>query len=201
MCASILEFGFKIPCLVRSNGELIDGHPRLKAARSLGLKEISVILCDEWTAAQVKAFRLLVNRSVTWADFDQELLARTSPPVELMRRPILNHLRRGELVYDPFPGGGTTLVAAELTKRVCCGMELDPRCVDVIVRRWQVLTGKQATLEGTGGPGLKPRLQAEACSTRRGYRWRGLNRESTWRSWKSCVLCNAPTKRSPPTFG
>jgi ParB-like chromosome segregation protein Spo0J len=38
MCASIREFGFKIPCLVRSDGELVDGHLRLKAARSLGLK-------------------------------------------------------------------------------------------------------------------------------------------------------------------
>jgi ParB-like chromosome segregation protein Spo0J len=43
MCASIREFGFKIPCLVRSDGELVNGHLRLKAARSLGLKEIPVM--------------------------------------------------------------------------------------------------------------------------------------------------------------
>src|SRR6185295_5830853 len=67
MCFSIKEFGFKIPCLVRGDGEVVDGHLRLKAARKLGIAEIPVILCDEWTAAQVKAFRLLVNRSVTWA--------------------------------------------------------------------------------------------------------------------------------------
>src|SRR6058998_3409077 len=75
MCGSIREFGFKIPCLVRSSGELIDGHLRIKAARKLGLAEVPVILCDEWTPAQVKAFRLMVNRSVTWADWDEELLA------------------------------------------------------------------------------------------------------------------------------
>jgi ParB-like chromosome segregation protein Spo0J len=75
MCSSIREFGFKIPCLVRSGGEVIDGHLRLKAARKLGINEIPVILCDEWTPAQVKAFRLLVNRSVTWAGWDEELLA------------------------------------------------------------------------------------------------------------------------------
>src|ERR1051326_2196243 len=75
MCASIREFGFKIPCLVRSDGDLIDGHLRLKAARKLGLSEIPIILCDEWTPAQVRAFRLLVNRSATWADWDDELLA------------------------------------------------------------------------------------------------------------------------------
>src|SRR5271168_4971260 len=75
MCGSIREFGFKIPVLVRSNGEVIDGHLRLKAARKLGISEIPIILCDEWTPAQVKAFRLMVNRSVTWADWDEELLA------------------------------------------------------------------------------------------------------------------------------
>ena len=75
MCGSIREFGFKIPCLVRSDGEVVDGHLRLKAARKLGITEIPVILCDEWTPAQVKAFRLMVNRSVTWADWDEELLA------------------------------------------------------------------------------------------------------------------------------
>jgi hypothetical protein len=74
MCASIREFGFKIPCLVRSDGEVVDGHLRLKAARKLGMTNIPVILCDEWTPVQVKAFRLLVNRSATWADFDEELL-------------------------------------------------------------------------------------------------------------------------------
>jgi DNA modification methylase len=385
MCGSIREFGFKIPCLVRSDGEVVDGHLRLKAARKLGITEIPVILCDEWTPAQVKAFRLMVNRSVTWADWDEELLAlelqeiqasdfdlsltgfdpgeidgllaleddekanaapplpeipasrlgdlwvlgshrvlcadATAPeavprllgdrkprlmvtdppygieldsewrdraglngrgpaepsymkkrtkghnetsisgdtradwseafalvpslevayvwhaskftrevldgllkigfvhhqqiiwdkgrtvltrtlywfqhepcwfvrkknapwfgkagqnstiwsspspkfimgssdeekfdnpcqkPIELMRRPILNHLRRGELVYDPFLGSGTTLAAAELNERICFGIELDPKYVDVIVQRWQQLTGKEATLDGDG---------------------------------------------------
>jgi len=388
MCASIREFGFKIPCLVRSDGEVVDGHLRLKAARKLGISEVPVIVCDEWSPAQVKAFRLMVNRSVTWADWDEELLALelqeiqgldfdlsltgfevgeidallglttdeetanavpalpevatarvgdlwllgehrllcgdatsadavgrllgerkprlmvtdppygieldsewrdraglngcgpaessprksrtvghrqtticgdtradwseafalapslevayvwhaskftrevldgllrigflhhqqiiwnkgrtvltrthywfahepcwyvrrknapwygkagenstiwdspspkfirggsdeakfdhpTQKPVELMRRPILNHLRRGEWVFDPFLGSGTTLAAAELTERVCCGLELDPKYVDVIIQRWQQLTGKKARLDGEGRP-------------------------------------------------
>jgi len=71
----------------------------------------------------------------------------TQKPAALMRRPILNHLRAGELVYDPFLGSGTTLAAAELTERVCYGLELDPKYVDVIVQRWQNLTGKLACLE------------------------------------------------------
>jgi DNA modification methylase len=386
MAASIREFGFKVPVLARSSGDVIDGHLRLKAAEKLGLTEIPVIICDDWTEAQVKAFRLLVNRSVTWADWDPELLSlemvdlrnldydidltgfdtheidelllaqsedpheddapeapenpasipgdlwlcgphrilcgdATSPeavarllgkrkprlmitdppygieldsewrdraglngcgpaeasymkkrtkghnettisgdtradwsqafelvpslevayvwhaskftrevldgllrigflhhqqiiwykgravltrtpywfahepcwfvrkknapwfgkagenttvwtsaspkfimggsdeekfdhptqkPVELMRRPILNHTKRGELIYEPFLGSGTTLAAAEATDRVCYGLELDPKYVDVSVLRWQQQSGKKATLEGDG---------------------------------------------------
>jgi DNA modification methylase len=386
MCSSIREFGFKIPVLARSDGEVIDGHLRLKAAKKLRINDVPVILCDEWTPAQVKAFRLMVNRSVTWADWDEELLALelqelneadfdlsltgfdpkelddlllttddddqanavpavpespasrpgdlwicgphrvlcgdstsaadasrllgerkplllvtdppygieldsewrdraglngcgpaetsymkhrteghtettisgdtradwseafelvpsiqiayvwhasvftrevlngllrigflypqqiiwnkgrtvltrthywyqhepcwyvrkknapwfgkagenstiwdspspkfimggsdeekydhpTQKPVDLMRRPILNHTKRGELVYEPFLGSGTTLAAAELTERACCGMELDPKYIDVIVQRWQTLSGKQAKLDGDG---------------------------------------------------
>ena len=409
MCASIQEFGFKIPCLVRSDGEVVDGHLRLKAARKLGITEIPVILCDEWTPAQVKAFRLLVNRSVNWADWDEEALAlelrelkelefdldltgfdvpeidefltlppdeeeagtpplpevatsrtgdlwllgphrvlcgdATSPeavarllgdcapfllvtdppygieldsewrdraglngcgpaepsylkrseghrntsissdtradwseafalvpsltvayvwhaskftrevldgllrigfehhqqliwnkgrtvltrtlywfahepcwfvrkknapwygkpgenstvwespspkfimggsdedkfdhptqkPLELMRRPIVNHTKRGELVYDPFLGSGTTLIAAEMTGRVCCGLELDPKYVDVIIERWQELTGKEAVLEGLSATfqqvQSQRREEAEEAVEARGPHW------------------------------
>jgi DNA modification methylase len=74
----------------------------------------------------------------------------TQKPVELMRRPILNHTKRGEFVYEPFLGSGTTLAAAELTDRVCCALELDPKYVDVAILRWQSLTGKPAMLEADG---------------------------------------------------
>jgi DNA modification methylase len=391
MCSSIREFGFKVPVLARSDGTVVDGHLRLKAARKLGswpggdTASIPVILCDEWSDGQVKAFRLLVNRSATWAAFDEELLALelqqlnesdydlsltgfdpgeidgllaipdeertnaapplpenpvsragdlwlcgkhrvlcgdatsaedvarllgerkpilmvTDPPygieldsewrdraglngcgpaeasymknrtaghtettisgdtradwseafelvpslqaayvwhaskftrevldgllriglvhhqqiiwdkgrtvltrtlywfqhepcwfvrkvnapwygkagenstiwaspspkfimggsdetkfdhptqnaMALMSRPIQNHLKRGELVYDPFLGSGTTLAAAELTERTCLGLELDAKYVDVVIQRWQTLAGKKATLDGDG---------------------------------------------------
>ena len=65
MCSSIRKFGFKIPVLARSDGEVVDGHLRIKAARKLRITEIPVILCDEWSPAQVKAFRLMLNRSVS----------------------------------------------------------------------------------------------------------------------------------------
>jgi DNA modification methylase len=84
------------------------------------------------------------------ADGDEKQDHPTQKPVELMRRPLLNHTKRGEAVYEPFLGSGTTLAAAEITERVCYGIELDPKYVDVVVSRWQGLTGSKATLEGDG---------------------------------------------------
>jgi DNA modification methylase len=75
MAALLTEFGFKIPVLIRSTGEIVDGHLRVKAASTIGLTEVPVIVCDEWTEAQVKAFRLAVNRSASWAEWDMELVA------------------------------------------------------------------------------------------------------------------------------
>lgn len=65
-------------------------------------------------------------------------------PVELYRKPILNHTRPGDLVYDAFLGSGTALAAAEETGRVCYGCELAPQYVDIILARWESLTGKMA---------------------------------------------------------
>jgi len=72
MAEAIEAFGFKIPILIRGNGEVVDGELRLKAAKKLGIEEVPVILCDDWSEAEVKAFRLLVNRSASWAAFDLE---------------------------------------------------------------------------------------------------------------------------------
>ncbi|MBE2259523.1 MAG: ParB N-terminal domain-containing protein, partial [Rhodobacteraceae bacterium] len=74
MAAAIQEFGFRIPCVAKSDGRLVDGHLRLKAARKLGLATVPVILADDLTPAQIKAFRLLANRSATWAEWDDDLL-------------------------------------------------------------------------------------------------------------------------------
>lgn len=74
----------------------------------------------------------------------------TQKPLDLMRRPILNHTKRGHVVYDPFLGSGTTLMAAETTERVCYGIDIDPKYVDVAVLRWQQFTGREAILEGDG---------------------------------------------------
>jgi 3'-phosphoadenosine 5'-phosphosulfate sulfotransferase (PAPS reductase)/FAD synthetase len=74
MVASIKEFGFSVPILIKSDGEIIAGHLRTKAARKIGMKQLPVIICDGWTDAQVKAFRLMENKSVSWAEWDADLL-------------------------------------------------------------------------------------------------------------------------------
>ncbi len=74
MAASIREFGFKVPILALSDGTIVDGHLRLKAAQKLGIEIVAVILCDAWTPAQVKAYRLMANKSVAWAEWDTELV-------------------------------------------------------------------------------------------------------------------------------
>lgn len=74
MVGAITEFGFRIPIVARSDGLIIDGHLRLKAAKKLGMTEVPVALADDLTEAQIKAFRLLANRSATWAQWDKDLL-------------------------------------------------------------------------------------------------------------------------------
>jgi len=66
----------------------------------------------------------------------------TQKPVECMERPVRNHL--ADLVYEPFAGSGTTVIACERTGRTCMAMELDPGYCDVVVRRWEDFTGRKA---------------------------------------------------------
>ena len=74
----------------------------------------------------------------------------TMKPVELVERAIRNSSRPGDIVLDPFGGSGTTLIAAEKSGRIGWLIELDPKYVDVIVRRWQDWTGQVAYREADG---------------------------------------------------
>ena len=74
MVSCIKEFGFRIPIVAKSDGSVVDGHLRLKAARKLGLKEVPIVNADDLTDTQIKAFRLIANRSANWAEWDEELL-------------------------------------------------------------------------------------------------------------------------------
>lgn len=68
----------------------------------------------------------------------------TMKPTELVRRSLLNSSVRGDVVYDPFVGSGTTIIAAEQTERRAYAMELDPRYVAVAIKRWEDFTGQVA---------------------------------------------------------
>lgn len=70
----------------------------------------------------------------------------TMKPVGLLRKIIPNSTKRGEVVYDPFGGSGSTLIACEHLERRCVMIELDPSYCATIIARWEKLTGKQATL-------------------------------------------------------
>jgi DNA modification methylase len=71
-------------------------------------------------------------------------------PVELPERCILACSNAGDLIFEPFSGSGTTIIAAEMTGRSCHAIEISPAYVDVAVQRWQAFTGQIATLEGNG---------------------------------------------------
>lgn len=66
-------------------------------------------------------------------------------PIELVERAVRNSSKTRDIVIDPFGGSGSTMIACERTGRAARLIELDPKYVDVIVRRWQEHTGQQAT--------------------------------------------------------
>jgi site-specific DNA-methyltransferase (adenine-specific) len=87
------------------------------------------------------------RKQTTVLEFNRPTANREHPtmkPVELIAYQIENSSKGGDLVFDPFGGSGTTLMACEQLDRKCYTMELDPKYCDVIVKRWEALTGKQA---------------------------------------------------------
>jgi DNA modification methylase len=76
----------------------------------------------------------------------------TVKPTAMSEDALVDLTGRGDIVLDPFLGSGSTLIAAENTGRVCCGVELDPLYVDVIIRRYEAATGTTAILIDTDEP-------------------------------------------------
>ena len=110
-----------------------------------------------WYAVREKGNWIGDRKQTTlWAissrEQDAETVHGTQKPVECMRRPILNNSSPGDLVYEPFLGSGTTLIAAETCGRHCLAVELAPAYVDVSVRRWQAFTGRTALRFGDNRP-------------------------------------------------
>jgi DNA modification methylase len=97
-----------------------------------------------------KVDEAIKNESDLWSiKKDSRYVHPTQKPVELSVRAFGNHIRLTN-VLDLFGGSGSTLIGAEQTGRNCFVMELDPKYCDVIVKRWEEFTGKEAVLESSG---------------------------------------------------
>ena len=110
VAAAIREFGFRVPVVAKSDGTVVDGHLRLKAAKKLGLTEVPVVLADDMTDLQIKAFRLSVNKMAEFAEWDNELLA----------------LELGELHAADFDMALLGFDASELSIKMGMGADFQP---------------------------------------------------------------------------
>lgn len=94
------------------------------------------------------------NQTTVWevasvSNAERKQMGHATPkPVELFIRPLKNHTKFDDVCYEPFAGSGPQIIAAEMTGRRCCAMEIAPQYVDVCVMRWQAFTGREATLDG-----------------------------------------------------
>ena len=70
----------------------------------------------------------------------------TQKPVQMIMKAVFNSSKENDIISDFFLGSGSTLIAAEKTGRICYGMEIDPKYVDVIIKRWESFTEKKAEL-------------------------------------------------------
>ena len=86
------------------------------------------------------------NKTEAYQNGDCVTKHPTQKPVEVYTIPIQNHTQIGDALYDPFAGSGTVFIAAERTRRVGLGVELDPRWADAAISRWEGITGQKAEL-------------------------------------------------------
>lgn len=124
IAASIKEFGFTNPILIDKDGGIIAGHL--------------------WASDR---------KQTTLLKFDKPSRNGVHPtmkPVELFEYQMLNNTKGSDVVLDLFGGSGTTMLACEKHGRKAYLMELDPRYCDVIIKRWQDFTGKEALHADTG---------------------------------------------------
>jgi DNA modification methylase len=100
-----------------------------------------------WEISNLNAFGGKSN------DEDERMAHSTQKPLECMSRPIQNNTAKGDGVYDPFLGSGTTLIACEQLDRKCYGIEISPAYCDIIVKRWikyRTKMGKDAIVKRNG---------------------------------------------------
>ena len=114
-------------------------HEPCWAVRKPGIANLYIGARDQSTIWRAPSPKMIMSGS-TEDKFDHP----AQKPVVLSETPITNHLAPGGLVYDPFAGSGTTLIAAERLGRRCHAMEIDPKYVEVAIERWQRFSGRTA---------------------------------------------------------
>ncbi len=139
--AALVECGFTIKaCIVWDKQSIGLGRAHYRGQHEF------IFYCDgQWHGDKSQSDVWAMRRGNT-----AEYVHPTQKPVELIERAIQNSSKVGDIVLDAFGGSGATLIACEKTNRHARLMELDPKYVDVIVRRWQQFTGASATLESSG---------------------------------------------------
>lgn len=124
-----------------------------KKAQFYGDRKHSTVWDFQKTDAQLFAWAQKMKRAeeqgktTVWSmarDKVGEYVHPTQKPVELIVYALRNSSKSGDLVLDLFLGSGSTLIAAEKSERTCFGLELDPKYVDVIIKRWEDYTGEKA---------------------------------------------------------
>lgn len=100
---------------------------------------------DDWHGDKAQSDVWYMSRGATG-----QYVHPTQKPVELIEKAINNSSKGQDVVIDVFGGSGSTLIACEKTNRYCRMMELDPKYCDVIIKRWEEFTGKEAVLESSG---------------------------------------------------
>lgn len=104
-----------------------------------------------WVEGEAHQWHSDRKQTSVWEFGKEHVAGHTTPkPTEMVAYAIENSSKRGQTVIDLFGGSGSTLIACEKTGRQARLMELDPKYIDVIIKRWQDFTGKKATLEGDG---------------------------------------------------
>lgn len=115
--------------------------------------ELIVFFSNHWTADRMKMVGPKAYHERTVMDLNvwklnrvtgEERVHNAQKPLDLVRRALENSTDKGEIVLDPFLGSGTTLIAAETIGRVCYGSDVDGAWCDVVVNRWERLTGRKA---------------------------------------------------------
>jgi DNA modification methylase len=135
---SIKEFGFRNPILIDKDNEIVCGHTRYDAAKKLGIKEVPCIIADDLTPDQIKAFRLVDNKTNEFAEWDDELLDLEIQDIEIDLSPFgfekgLDKLP-GEIIEDEFDGELPTEPISKLgdiyklgNHRLMCGDTTNPQ--------------------------------------------------------------------------